>query len=179
MADRQLSRAVAWGPKGAHAVQSGRDITADSIDVMMPGQVLRTIHAVRRARAETLPDSTKVRSRERDWFAGDTIVAEFDSLTAPRDSSSEARIRRLVAMGSARSWQQAARSGVPVPDSTPAINYIGGRVISVDFAPDHSLERLRVVDQATGLLVQPANDTTKARPAPKKPPHRGGSLEQR
>jgi hypothetical protein len=178
VADQQLSRAIAWGPKGAHATQAGRDITADSIDVAMPRQILRSINAVRRAKAETRPDTTKIRSKERDWFAGDTIVAEFDSV-ATRDTSSEAHIRSLVARGSARSWQQSARSGVAVPDSTPAISYITGRIITVSFAADRSLDRLTVLDQVTGILVQPTGDTTKVKPAPKKPGSGGRSRDPR
>ncbi|PHX97921.1 MAG: hypothetical protein CK531_01125 [Gemmatimonadetes bacterium] len=176
--DQQLSNATAWGPKGARAAQSGRDITADSIDVAMPRQILRAIHAVHHAKVATLADSLNVRSRERDWFAGDTIIAEFDSV-ATRDTSSATRIRSLVAKGSARSWQQSARSGVPVPDSTPAINYITGRMITVSFAEDRSLDRLSVLDQVTGLLVQPSADTTRAKPAPKKPGSGGTRRDSR
>ena len=161
MADQKLSRTVAWGPRGAHAAQAGRDITADSIDVIMPGQVLQSMHAVRNARVESVPDSTKVRSRQRDWFAGDTIVAEFDS-TSVRDSTGQASLKRLTSLGHARSFQQGARSGVALPDSGFATNYMVGRAITVDFASDRSLDQLRVVDQVTGILIQPAADTAKA-----------------
>ncbi|MEA3245048.1 MAG: hypothetical protein U9Q74_02705, partial [Gemmatimonadota bacterium] len=60
IADRKLARAIAWGPGRALAKQPGREIHADSIDVEMPAQVLRSIVAVRRARAESVPDSTKI-----------------------------------------------------------------------------------------------------------------------
>ncbi len=169
MAEQKLSRAVAWGPSGARALQSGRDITADSIDVIMPGQVLQSMHAVRRARVESLPDSTKVKSKVRDWFSGDTIVAVFDSL-AVGDTSGQAALKRLTTTGDAKSWQQGSRSGVPLPDTVPAINYMAGRVIIVDFAKDRSLDKLRVLDQVTGILIQPASDTTKAKPVPPKKP---------
>ena len=65
IANDKLSRAIAHGPKRAHATQAGRDITADSIDVDMPGQVLRAMVAVRGARAEGIPDTTKIRSKAR------------------------------------------------------------------------------------------------------------------
>ena len=173
MVDQKLSRAVAWGRNGAHAAQSGRDITADSIDVVMPGQVLQSMHAIRRARVESVPDSSKVKSKQRDWFAGDTIVAEFDPPTSG-DTAGQGALKRLVSRGSAKSWQQGSRAGVPLPDSTPAINYMQGRMITVDFAPDRSLDRLRVFDQVTGVLVQPASDTTKAKPVPV-PPKKPGA----
>lgn len=173
IADQKLSRATAWGPGRAHAVQSGRDITADSIDVLMPGQVLHAIHAVRRARAESLADSTRIRSKQRDWFAGDTINVVFDTLAA-RDTSKKAGIQRLVASGSAKSFQQAARDGVAAPDSIPAINYMTGRIITVEFAPDRTLDIVRVVDQVTGVLVQPVPADTTRKPVaqPIRPPQR-------
>ena len=50
------------------------------------------------------------------------------------------------------------------------MNYMTGRVITVEFAPDRTLDRIRVTDQVVGLLVQPASDTAKAKPsAPRKP----------
>jgi lipopolysaccharide export system protein LptA len=170
LSGQSLDRAIAWGRESARAVQPDREIVADSIDVQMPGEVLRAMHAVRRARAESVADSSKVRSKERDWLSGDTIVAEFDT-TATRRETTRASIRRLVARGSARSWQQGARDNVPAPDSMPAINYMAGRVIDVTFRNDRSLERVRVTDQVTGVLVQPANDTAKAKP--RRPPRNG------
>ncbi|MDA1081324.1 MAG: hypothetical protein O2973_06540 [Gemmatimonadetes bacterium] len=173
--EQQLSRAIAWGTGGARATQDARDITADSIDVNMPGQVLHSMHAVRRARAESLADSTTIRSNEHDWFAGDTIVATFDTL-APGDSGA-AGIRRLEALGSAQSWQQAARDGATVPDSMPAINYMAGQSIAVEFGSDRTLSLVRVVGKVSGVLMQPTTDTLKqALPAAvKRPPVPPGS----
>ena len=171
IADRKLSRAIAWGPTRAKATQTEREITADSIDVRMPGQVIRTMHAIRGARAESLPDSTKIRSNERDWFAGDTIEAEFD--TTAQSDTSKSVIRLLTSRGSAKSWQQAARENVPVPDSMPAINYMTGRVIGVEFGDDRQLARVRVTDQVSGVLVQPVADSAKTAVKPTRPP--GGS----
>jgi len=169
IAGEQLSRAIAWGAGGAHALQAGRDLSADSIDVQMPGQVLHVMYAVRNARAESLPDSTKIISTERDWFAGDTIVARFDTL-ATLDTTGAA-LQRLDALGNAQSWQQAARDGAPVPDSTPAINYMTGRSISVDFAPDRTLAVVRVAGQVSGILLQPTADTSRiTRPPVTRPP---------
>lgn len=177
IADDKLSRAIAWGAGRSMATQVGREITADSIDVRMPGESIESIHAVRRARAESIPDSTKIFSKERDWFAGDTIQATFDTsasrdTSARRDTTARATIKQLTASGSARSWQQAAREGVTTPDSMPAVNYMGGRVIDVSFNPDRSLGRVRVTDQAFGVLVQPSSDTTRraATPARTTPP---------
>lgn len=171
LSGQRLSSAIAWGPKRAVATQSDREITADSIDVQMPGQIIRAMHAVGRARAESVADSSKIKSKERDWFEGDTIDAVFD--TVARSDSSKASIRLLTARGSAKSWQQAARENAPVPDSMPAINYMTGRVISVEFGDDRQLARVRVTDQVSGVLVQPTADSAKAVAKPTRPP--GGS----
>lgn len=168
LANRQLTRAVAWGKGRAHATQPGRDIVADSIDVAMPGQVIRGINAIGRARAESLADSLKVRSKDRDWFAGDTILATFDSATVA--DSGHATIRHLVSIGNAKSWQQSARDGVTLPDSLPAINYVAGASILADFDDTHTLDRVRVTGQVAGVIVQPATDTTKRAAATKRPP---------
>jgi lipopolysaccharide export system protein LptA len=173
VANQKLTRAVAWGPGRASAAQPGREILADSIDIRMPKERIEAIHAVGRARAESVPDSTKVQSKERDWFAGTTIVAMFD--TAAASDTAKAAIKQLTATGNAKSWQQAARDGATLPDSLPAINYMGGRVIDVTFNPDRSLQRVRVTEQAFGVLVQPVADSTKkAAPARTTPPRDGG-----
>lgn len=168
LSDRQLSRAIAWGKGRAHAVQPGRDIVADSIDVAMPGQVIQSMHAVGRARVESAPDSARIRTKERDWFSGDTIRATFDAPT-PADSG-RAAIRQLTAIGNARSWQFSARDGVALPDSMPAINYVSGSSVVAEFDSTRALDRVRVTGQAAGVVVQPAADTAKRAATVRKPP---------
>lgn len=177
MADQKLSRAIAWGMTGARASQPGRDITADSIDVIMPGQIIQAMHAVRRARVESIPDSTQIRSKLRDWFSGDTIDAAF-TRPPPSDTAAQATLKQLTSRGNAKSMQQGARSGVPLPDSTPATNYMSGRRMTVDFNPDKTVNELRVVGQVTGLLVQPATDSTKKKPVPVPPKKPGTEPKQ-
>jgi lipopolysaccharide export system protein LptA len=131
-----LDRAYAWGPARAVATTPGRDIVADSLDVRMPGQRLREVHAVGGARVESVPDTLHIRTEERDWLAGDTIVARFDSTMTPGDTASTPPLERLVALGSARSYQHIAPdSGVT---TRPSIHYVRGRDITVAFsgAPD-------------------------------------------
>src|SRR6185295_12215533 len=55
--DNKLSRAYSWGTTGARAVSPDRTITADSLDVSMPNQRVSEVHAIRRAYAETSPDT--------------------------------------------------------------------------------------------------------------------------
>src|SRR5690606_22557703 len=98
--ENRLQRAFAFGPGAASAVSPERTIIADSHDVRMPDQKIRELYAVRAAYAETDTDSTKVKSVERDWLRGDTIVARFASV-ATGDTTSRPRIRDLLASGNA------------------------------------------------------------------------------
>jgi lipopolysaccharide export system protein LptA len=166
--NNKLSRAQAWGGTGARAVSPDRTITADSLDVEMPDQRVSEVHAIRQAYAETLPDSTKIKSDQRDWLRGDTIIAAFDP-PAPKDTSSRPRIRELLANGNASSFYQIpSNKGITAP---PSVNYVRGRVITVAFA-NQEVESVVVEDQAAGIFAEPAADSTaatKPRPRPGAP----------
>lgn len=160
LTERQMDRVYAWGPSRARALSPEYDIVADSLDVRMPGQRVREVFAVRDAFAQSTPDSTRVRSTEKDWLRGDTIVARFDTIAVAQDSARRPRIRDLVAHGNARSFYQVAtREG---RDSPPAINYVRGRVITVTFQ-DQEVEQVSITDQASGVYLEApaaAADTT-------------------
>ena len=156
----QLQRAMAWGDKRARAISPEREIIADSIDAIMPGQRVREVRAVGTAFANSAPDSTIVTS-ERDWLAGDTIVARFDSV-ATGDSTTRPKVREIVANGSARSYYQMKNSrGSP---TQPSVNYVRGRTIEIDFT-DQRVATVTVTDQATGLLIEPAAEPAEGTPA--------------
>ena len=154
--DNKLSRAQSWGPTGARAVSPDQTITADSLDVLMPNQKVREVHAINRAFAETVPDSTKLKSKEKDWLRGDTIIATFDTaLTA--DTSSKPRIRQLLATGDASSFYQIpSNKGVTAP---PNLNYVRGRVITVSFEKQE-VQSVVVQEQAAGILLEVEADST-------------------
>ena len=160
----QLQRAYAWGPSRAKATSPERNLVADSLDVVMPAQRVREVRAVRKAFAETLPDTTKIRSGERDWLRGDTIVAYFDS-TATRDTAARPRLRELVARGSASSrYQVASDQGGP---RRPSINYVRGREITVSMNPtSQGVRTVDVLDQVAGLFLEPAAPGADSTPAP-------------
>ena len=152
--DNQLQRVIAWGRKSrATALSPERRVLADSIDAVMPGQRLREVRAVGDAYANSVPDSTRILSTERDWMRGDTIVAEFDSI-APGDTTSKPQAKRIVANGKASSYYQLAGDG---PGRTiPKINYVRGRVITVSFA-NRTVEKVDVIDQASGVYLEPSS----------------------
>ena len=197
VADDLLQRAIAWGASRASATSPTQSLVADSIDVTMPGQRMREIHAVRGAAASGRPDTTRFRADTVDWMRGDTIVALFDTLpsvaaapravinrvagrdTAVRDTapraradSAQTRLRELHAVGNARSYYHLAPADSAM--RRPAINYVTGREIVVAFQ-DQQVSRVTVVQQASGVYLEPANvapaDSARA-PAGAAPPAR-------
>jgi hypothetical protein len=157
-----LQRAIAWGRSRARATSPTQSMLADSIDVRMPAQRVRELHAVRGASAEGAPDTTKFRTTDKDRLTGDTIIARFDSVPA-RDTATKPRIRQLVAIGSAKSLATSLQH-LPPRDSSlcvPAINYVRGRLITVDFDSSRvSTVTVKDQDQAGGLYIEPNPDST-------------------
>jgi hypothetical protein len=151
MQNNQLERAMAWGKTRAHAVSPEREIIADSIDAIMPGQRIREVRALRKAYAESNPDSGVV-STQRDWMRGDTIVAHFDSVVTA-DTSSKPKIREIVAEGNARSFYQMKNS--KGPQTEPTVNYVVGRIIDIMFE-EGKVATVTVIEKATGVLIEPA-----------------------
>ncbi len=175
LAAQRMERVFAWGGR-ARADAPAQRIDADSLDIRMPGQRLREMHAVGSARATSRPDTLRIVTEEPDWIAGDTIVATFDS-TAVADSTSQPRMREVVATGGARSFYQMAPN-----DSLkglPTISYNKGRVITVAFE-EGEMQRVEVLERASGIFLEPVRtspasaraDTTRAptRPAPTRRP---------
>jgi hypothetical protein len=170
VADDLLQRAIAWGPNRARASSSQQAISADSIHVLLPGQRLREMHAVRGAAAEGRPDSTRFKADTVDWMRGDTIIARFDSVAA-RDTA-RTRLRELIAEGKARSYYHMAPADTAVKRA--AINYVTGREITVSFEKQQ-VKRVTVVEKASGLYLEPKvvpaapADSTRPRPVPRPP----------
>jgi hypothetical protein len=125
----KLNRAFAFGPSGARATTSDRDIIADSLDIIMPDQRIRELRAIGKAFAESDPDTVRIRSEERDWIRGDTLIARFDSVAAA--DTTQPPIRDLFAAGEASAYYRLAADGVN--RSRPGINYVTGRIIRLVF----------------------------------------------
>ena len=170
-----LQRAFAWGRSRAHAVNPQYDVLADSIDLRMPGQRTREIRALRKAFAQSMPDTARLHTKEKDWMRGDTIVAHFDSVQAPGDTSTQPQMRQLTSQGSAQSFYQLAAKDSGVVG--PAINYVKGRDISIAFA-NRVVQTVDIIDQAQGVYLEPQvpgrADTLVARPQAAQPTRRPG-----
>ena len=142
-------------------------LTADSIEVMAPAEVLERIFAggaarsVSRARdslnVEVLPEIART-----DWLEGDTVIVTFvpvDSAasTPGADSAqSEYRIDRIVARVDARSLYR-----LPPSDTTarpgedpPAVHYVLGDEITILMA-EGEVDRMEVVGQTRGVHLEP------------------------
>ena len=157
VSDNQLQRVIAWGRKTrATAISPERRILADSIDALMPRQRLQEVRAVGTAYANSIPDTAKIISTERDWMRGDTIVAVFDSI-APGDTTTKPQPKRLVANGKASSFYQLAGTGAG--KTAPNINYVRGRIITVFFA-NKAVDKVDIVDQASGVYLEPSTNGT-------------------
>lgn len=169
----ELQRAYAWGPSRARATSPGRVMTADSLDIVMPAQKVREVRLLRAAYAESDPDSTRIRSTERDWLRGDTIIAYFDTTQVEAAADSSPQIRELVAKGKARSFYHVASSrGGP---ARPSVNYVRGREIVVSFVDDEVTDVL-VRDAASGVYIEPSDDPAyRPRSAPAAGRRRPGS----
>jgi hypothetical protein len=156
---------------GAQATTADRDIIADSLDIVMPNQKIRELRAVGKAFAESDPDTTKVKTPDRDWIRGDTLIARFDSL-APADTA-QPPIKDLFATGHASAFYQVAAD--TANRAKPGINYVTGRVIRLAFK-DREVETVTVTDQASGIYLAPVADSIArrqaARPPASAPPRR-------
>ena len=165
MKDQRMERAFTWGGR-ATADAPAQQMEADSLDILMPGQRLQELHAVGRAITYSLVDSTKILSHERDWIAGDTLIARFDTAVTG-DTSSSARMRDVVATGNAKSFYQLAPSSGT--KGLPNLSYNRGRQITVAFK-EGEVEQVTVHDQASGIFLEPTPPADSTRKTPPTPP---------
>jgi hypothetical protein len=166
VSDDLLQRAIVWGKSRAHANSPTQTIVADSIDVLMPGQRVRVMHAVRLATAEGMPaDTTKFHADEKDRLTGDTIIAQFDSIPKS-DTTSKPRIRELVAVSKATSLQHLAPHDTTL--RKPDINYVCGKRITVTF--DSAKVKLVKVEASDppcgGVYLEAQPDSVRKKTAP-------------
>lgn len=116
-------------------------LTADSLDVRAPGQVLDKMYAVGDARGESSSgDSLNVPSlpevARSDWIMGDTLISTFAQVKPKADAPHDSvryELKRLVAKGDASTLYRIAptdstfRPGV----DRPAVHYVLGSDITI------------------------------------------------
>jgi len=167
----KVQRAQVWGrTRRATAVSARSTITADSLDISMPHQLVKVVWGYGRARAVSRPDSTAPDS-EPDWMVGDTLRANFAQRPAVPDTGAAAdtgaadtavaaadtthlrtEIEHVTAFSAARAYYHVDNDrerGGP-----RAISYARGR--RIDIALRHSKVRtVNVVGQVDGIYLEP------------------------
>ncbi len=157
-AEQMIQRVFAWGTR-ATAVGQGQEIQSDSMDVRMPRQRLEALHATGSAVALSVVDSQRVDSNERDWIAGDRLVAQFETVRDSTLGRDETRMREVVATGAARAFYQLPPSGGG--RGSPNLSYNRGRSILVRF-DSGEVSSVTVSEQASGIYLEPAAADTSA-----------------
>ena len=146
----RIQRSQAWGRlTRSRAVSDLSTITADSLDIRMPNQVMQLVWAFGRARATSKPDSS---AREDDWLSGDSLRAAFADRT---DSLGRRRseIDRVNAFGTARAYyhveNERDRNG------PPGVNYSRGQRIAIAMR-ERKVNTVDIVGQVDGVYLEPA-----------------------
>jgi hypothetical protein len=145
VANDMIQHGQIWGDSILpRAMSEQYTITADSMAVDTPDQVLTEVRAFGAGRATAKPDSL---SGEADWMAGDTLVVRFDST-----ESGDRTISELLAAGHAQAFYR-------IPDeadstAAPAFNYSRGLRIIAKFT-DEEIDRVDVIGEADGVYLEP------------------------
>jgi hypothetical protein len=133
------------------AVYSGLStIVADSLDIQMPGQVMKQVWAYGHSRAASKGDSTWA---EEDWLSGDSLIATFapvaDTAGADRKKS---QIDHVIAFGTARALYHTANQR----DSTGplGVNYSRGDKINIAMR-EGKVHTVDIVGKVDGVYLEP------------------------
>ncbi len=154
--DQQVREAWASGAGRSYAQTTLQELEADSLEILMPGQILTRVNAVGRALAKGTPDTVRIADPEEDVLSGDTIVAEFDTATTAPDTAAKSIIRRVTAILNASALYQIPSSrGRSCP---PAINYSRGHKVVVDF-DSGSIQDVTIDSAASGVYLEPTTDS--------------------
>ncbi|MEC7834214.1 MAG: hypothetical protein VX604_04780, partial [Gemmatimonadota bacterium] len=153
------------------AVGEDFELTADSLDISLPDEVLENIFAAGRARSiSSARDSLNVdllpEIAKSDWLEGDTVIVTFEANTpapseggATTDTSEpepDYRIERIVARVGARSLYRLIPSdttALPGIDA-PAIHYVTGDEITI-IMDEGEADRLEVQGRTRGFHLEP------------------------
>ncbi|MFQ5550247.1 MAG: hypothetical protein ACE5FJ_03305 [Gemmatimonadales bacterium] len=134
---------IAWGRiSRATARTAEYEMTADSLEIDLPGQQLQEIRGFGAAVAVTLADGVA----EPDWIGGDSLTARFG------DRDGRRVLNMLEALGNARAFYRVYPNQ---PGALPGINYSRGDRIIASFGAA-GIERVDVIGAADGVYLEPA-----------------------
>ena len=149
----KVQRAQAWGrTRRPFAVSGTYTVVADSLDLLMPAQVMREMWGYGNGRATNRPDSAVA---EDDWMVGDTLHAEFaraDSAAADSAARGKQELRRLTSRGAARALYHVVDDAQR--DLPPGINYSTGERIAIAMQ-EGKVETVDVVGAVEGVYLEP------------------------
>jgi hypothetical protein len=160
----KVQRSQAWGrTRRPDAVSGTYTVVADSLDILMPAQVMREMWGFGNGRATNRPDSTVT---EDDWMVGDTLHAEFaeaDSAAADSAGRKKQVLRHLASRGEARALYHVVDDAHR--DLPPGVNYSRGERIAIAMR-EGKVATVDVVGQVDGVYLEPIPrnpvDTTRA-----------------
>jgi hypothetical protein len=160
----KVQRTQAWGrTRRPDAVSGTYTVVADSLDILMPAQVMREMWGFGNGRATNRPDSTVT---EDDWMVGDTLHAEFaDADSAAPDSAGRKKqeLRHLTSRGAARAFYHILDDAHR--DLPPGVYYSRGDRIAIAMQ-EGKVATVDVVGQVDGVYLEPmprrpASDSTR------------------
>ncbi len=167
---RRVIQTLAWGKDPTPvALTSDYQLKGDSLAVDTPEEVLKEFRSFGNAWVGFRPDTVK---GERDWLAGDSIRAEFVTLSGDQAGQKKAAIQRLEARQSAAAFYRVADPNVP--GGLPSLNYSKADRIVLTMAPGDSVkvDRVQMVGNVYGVQLEPSAglpDSLRIRPTPKRP----------
>jgi hypothetical protein len=150
--NRRLEQTLAWGDSiRPNATSPAYAMKADSLALDTPGQQLKEVRGFGTA---WLGGTVDVRTKQRDWMRGDTVVAQF----VQRDSAGTRRaaLNRIVARKKAQSYHL---DPDPKHPDRPSINYARGDVIVMTMKPgvQGGVDRVDVRGQVDGVQLEAAD----------------------
>ncbi len=159
----KVQRSKAWGRDHRPDALSGTyTVVADSLDILMPRQVMREVWGFGDGRATNRPDSTVT---EDDWMVGDTLHAVFadpDSVVPDSAGRKKQELRNLASHGSARALYHVVNE--QHRDQPPDVNYSRGERIAIAMRAG-KVATVDVVGGVDGVYLEyapPRPDTTRA-----------------
>jgi lipopolysaccharide export system protein LptA len=90
MENGAISRALAFGDSGATMSSPQYSLRGNALDILMPGQKPSEIRSNGDAYAEFAPDTATIRSTDRNFMKGDTIVVGFEDVIRRRRPAARA-----------------------------------------------------------------------------------------
>jgi len=142
--DDRIQAGVAWGDSTRPSAASVTNtITADSLVIDAPGQVLQEVRGIGDARAASRTDSADTGE---DWVAGDTVTARFGDTAAGKRALAE-----IVAVGAARAHYRVYPTTDPL--GPPDISYSRGTRITARFV-EEKLARVDVAGKTDGVYLE-------------------------